>query len=73
MAAVSHALMILGFFEMPEEDRPPERIWKIPRLLNDHFEIVRNRREAKSKGMEPIDDDGSGGQMQNPVTAGLRR
>lgn len=64
--------MILGFYELPEEDRPPERIWKNPKLLSDHWDVVRGRQKAKANGMEPIGDEESG-ELQNPATASWRR
>lgn len=65
--------MILGFFELPREEQPPERIWRHPELIETHFETVRSRREANSRGMEPIDYDDGPSELQNPVTAKLRR
>lgn len=70
---MNHALQLIGFMELPEEDRPPERIWRNPKRLNEHFDAVRHRYAAKSRGETPLDSGDGGGEMQNPATAGLRR
>ncbi len=38
MAAISHALMILGFYELPDKDRPDESIYLSAEKINEHFE-----------------------------------
>lgn len=41
--AISHALTVLGWYELPDTDRPPERIWLDDAALNDHFHSVQER------------------------------
>jgi hypothetical protein len=66
--AISHALTILGFGEMTDEQRPPEEIWLDDEALSDHFEGVKAAMKAGTSGgdMEPID-------QQNEFTRGLRK
>lgn len=46
--------MVLGFFELLDEDRPPERIWLDDEALNAHWDSVHARREAGSRGAEAV-------------------
>ena len=66
--AVGHALSILGWMELPDDQQPPEAIWLHPRLLGEHFDRVRDRM-ARGPGMEPVEDMPM---MQNELTSGLR-
>ena len=50
--AITAALVVLGYYEMPEEDQPDENIWHHPQRLEEWFAAVKQRRE---NGMEPID------------------
>ena len=52
--AVSAALVVLGYFEMPKEDVPDESIWGHPARLEEWFEAVEQRRNS---GMVPIDEE----------------
>ncbi len=65
---------MLGYYELPEDDRPPERIWLDDTALADHFESVseRYRKPRDSRGggdWEAIPDDFA----QNELTAQFRR
>lgn len=40
----------MSYYELPEEDRPPEQIWLDDEAITIHFEQVEARREAKYKG-----------------------
>ena len=64
--------MIMGYYEMPEEDRPPEAIWLQGKLLTEHFDRIKAKYKAKASGMEPIEVMG-GETIQNPFTAGIKR
>lgn len=67
--AISHALTVLGYGELTDEQRPPEEIWLDDEALSDHFESVKNAMKSGSSGgsdMEPID-------QQNEITRGLRK
>lgn len=67
---MNHALSILNWMELPDEDRPAEHIWLDAELLDDHFTSLASRREAKAQGMETVDD---APMMQNEITKSWRR
>lgn len=70
-AAVNHALAVLSWMELPDDQQPPESIWLNPKALNEHFERVTERIKGEGRGgMEPIEDMPM---MQNELTAELRR
>jgi hypothetical protein len=48
---------VLGFLELPEEDSPPEEYWHSPEHLKDWFEAVKQRREDRYAGIQPMDDE----------------
>jgi hypothetical protein len=50
--AVSHALTVLSWMEMSDEDQPAEEIWLSPEDLAGHFASVRERHAAGSGGDE---------------------
>jgi hypothetical protein len=52
------ALMFLSFDELPEDERPPRRIWHDGEALREHFEAVKRsrRREAEGHGSTRIED-----------------
>lgn len=56
MAAISTAQQVLSFIELPEEDVPPEEIWHHDERMAEWFVAVKERREARSRGLEPISD-----------------
>lgn len=62
MEAISAAMSVLGWFELPEDQVPPEEYWQSPALVEDWFKAVKQRQENRSKGLESIpdseDDDG---------------
>lgn len=64
--------MVMGYYEMSDEDRPPEAIWLQGEMLSNHFDQVKARYKAKASGMEPIEVMG-GDTIQNPFTAGIKR
>lgn len=43
-------MTILSYYELPEDERPPERIWLDDEAVTIHFEQVEARRDAKFKG-----------------------
>jgi len=51
--AISTALQVLGYFELPEDEVPDESIWHHPVRLEEWFEAIKQRRES---GMRPIED-----------------
>lgn len=52
--SISLALRFLAFDELPEDERPPKRIWLNPKRLKAHFDEVTRKRnreiETGSKG-----------------------
>jgi hypothetical protein len=48
--AVAHALAVLGWAEMSEDDQPPEHIWMDDEALIEHFDGVREKYRSKSSG-----------------------
>jgi len=48
--AVVAALGFLGFEELPQDERPPKRIWLDGNKLNAWFNDVRARRKAEMEG-----------------------
>lgn len=68
--AVAHALTILGYYEMQDDDRPPQTMWMDPEALSVHFEQVRQKYAAKAGGnWEPVQDVPM---VENELTKGLR-
>lgn len=66
---MSHALSVLGWLEMTEDDQPPEEIWLDPEAIAAHFETVREKYEQKAQGVEVPEGD----LADNEITRGLRR
>lgn len=67
---INRTLLTLSWEELPEDERPPKRIWTDNEKLNSWFEDVRRKREAEMKGdswNKAIDDP-----VDNDLTAGLR-
>lgn len=46
---------MLGYFELPDDERPPENIWHHGERLRDWFAAVTERR--KHPDQKPIDDE----------------
>ncbi len=51
--AVTKAMIVLGYYEMPEDDQPDDSIWNHFERLTEHFEMVKKMR--KNPGHEVID------------------
>lgn len=50
-------MLILSWEELPEEERPPKRIWLDDERLNAFFQEVRRRRKQEASGERaPIED-----------------
>lgn len=60
--------MVLGFFELPDEEQPDATIWGHPQRLEEWFEAIKQRRET---GMEPISYDEEPDMTRNELTAQL--
>lgn len=67
MDAIRHALNVLSWFEMRDEDRPPRAIWMNPMAIGDHFDRVRDKYATPGAAVE-YDADLD----QNDLTKGLR-
>lgn len=66
-------MTILGWFEhLPEDDMPPVWMWHLTDELEDHFEMVKDRRKS---GISSRDDDDqpSGGMIRNEYARGRGR
>jgi len=44
--------VVLGFLELPEDEKPPEEIWHHMERLTEWFDAVKERR--RNPDMEPI-------------------
>lgn len=42
--------------ELPEDDVPPEEIWHHDDRLKEWFDAVKQRREDKMRGYDPVPD-----------------
>jgi hypothetical protein len=57
-------LIVLGFIELPDDERPPDNIWHHNERLKEWFEAVKERR--KNPDMQPIGEyEGDGPMMRN--------
>jgi hypothetical protein len=61
--------MVLGWFELLDEERPPERIWLDDEALRDHFHRVDEARKNGGKFEEVPDFD----MQQNELTADFKK
>lgn len=59
---------MLGWEELPKDERPPRRMWDDDKALVVHFERVEQDRERKygGSGSGPIDDP-----VDNPAASSL--
>lgn len=71
--AVSHALSVLGWLELSEEDQPPEEIWLNGELINAHFEVVAERYKTQAAGAGSSEAVPDPEMTENELTKGLRR
>lgn len=53
--AITQALIVLGYFELPDDERPDDLIWHHQERITEWFEAVTERR--KNPDMEPIDSE----------------
>lgn len=60
----------MSYYELPENDRPPEEIWLDPEALAGHFETVRTRYRDKSEGgWQPVEGSDMQENMSDEVRA----
>lgn len=57
---------MLSWYELPDDQRPPEEIWLNTRKVNEHFEQLHRRDSHASDVQETVP------MMQNELTKGLR-
>jgi hypothetical protein len=62
-AAIKNGLVYLSFEELPDEEKPPKRIWTDPQKLNEFFKKVDENRKAQYGGGGRSDL----GPIENPV------
>jgi hypothetical protein len=61
--------MVLGFFELPEDEVPDEAIWHHEHRLEEWFAAIKQRRES---GMRPVEDEpAEAGWAKNELTEQL--
>lgn len=61
----------MGYYELPDEDRPPEQIWLDPEEVEKHFKQVEINRKAKYSGMDTVPEAGQ--EVENEHAAALLR
>ena len=49
-------MTVLGLLELPEEDVPPEEIWHSEDRMKEWFDAIKQRREDKARGFDPVPD-----------------
>jgi hypothetical protein len=69
--AISTAMGVLGWMELPEEEVPPRRIWHHEERLTAWFEAVDQKRKDRMSGtrFESVED---ADMTENEMAAGLR-
>lgn len=68
-------MKVLGWLELPEDQTPPERYWHSPDHIEEWFAAVRQRMDARARGMESIPDGEEldpDGYYEDPDVAALR-
>lgn len=64
--AIARGNSILRFFELPDDERPPRRIWLDDERLEEWFAEVNRKRSARAEGRDkeiedPVDNDAAKG------------
>ncbi len=70
--AVTRALIVLGYFELPDDETPDESIWGHPEKLEAWFDEVKSKRN--NPGSERVSNaEWEQAELeQNELTKGLR-
>lgn len=63
--------MVLSWYELPDDDRPPESIWLDDDAITSHFEAIDQRRKSSTRGDSVAVPQA--GMDQNELTAELRK
>lgn len=58
--AIRQGLVFLSFQEYPEDERPDRKIWNDPEALEEHFKVVKKKREEMM-------DPNKSGPIEDPV------
>lgn len=56
-------MTVLSYFEMVDDERPPQNIWHHQARLEEWFEAVKQRRETGHRPIEAEDADMTGNQL----------
>lgn len=62
---------MLGWYELPDKDRPPRSIWLDQEALNDHFDTV-NSRYSEKGGSEDVPDVDEQNELTKAIKKGKR-
>lgn len=58
--AITAAMVVLGYFELPDDEQPKQSIWHDPQRLEEWFDAVKQRRETGHQPIEADDADMTG-------------
>lgn len=65
---------MLSYFELPDDERPPEHLWLDDEALSSHWENVEQKREQKwGSGSSEAVPEANGPLEQNELTAGFKK
>ena len=57
--AISEAMQVLGWWELPEDEQPPQEMWGLDDRLKEWWEAVeakrKDRNSGSSSGTEPME------------------
>jgi len=70
--AISTAMGVLGWMELPEEEVPPQRIWHHEERLSTWFDAVAQKRKDRASGMSYEDVAEDADMTENEAAVGLR-
>jgi len=75
--AQQHALSIISWFEnYQEKEIPDENLWDDPSALEEHWKLVKQRREDERQGVTAASEDtteGNGDMMDNAYARTFKR
>lgn len=55
--AIRLAMFFISFDELPEEERPPRKIWLDTEALESHFSALKAKREREAKGDKTLEGE----------------
>lgn len=65
-------MAVLGWFELPEDQVPPETYWHSPDLIDDWFKAVKARQNDRSRGYQSIEEPEGDDDYVDEEVAALR-